>query len=1165
MNAYNFWAIVLAEMRSCRRLIRTWVFVGIALIHSGVMWLWLCLAHTFTSYVSSSAGLIGPHYWVSNMGRTIVLWFSLGIIFLAFDVRSRDIRDRVQEAVDTRPMSNFELLSGRLLGTVFLLAIPSATLILTLSLLGFLAEVIGFRFGAASEPISVVAFLLWDIIPNLILWGSLTIFVSVVVRFRLLVVVIVGGLLFGYFVLSGRIPFFLASALSTYSGGDAYPSALAPQLFNFEIFLNRACILLFAGGLLAIASVILPRQNPEGRNINVLAMGAIAAVVAPASVFGLVQHKLGELRQLDNWAAYHAEYQSNSQTDIESINGRVVIYPGRHIDLDLLLNISSSSSQSTDAWLVSLNPGYRIKSLELNGSVTKNFEFENGLLRIPTQNQGKSVQVKLIASGVPDPSFAYLDSSLKWTDMDYLQARGALRLGTKSYIFHPHFVALVPGVSWFPAAGAAYGRTDPQSRPRDFYDLDIEVSVPKNWTVAGPGTRELVEEARRTTYRFSPKSPIPELALVGSVFERHAMTTDGVEFELLLNKKHMSNLNTLEMVVPALKEWLGETLSSAREMGVEYPYGTLSLVEIPVSMRVYGGGWNMGSILAPPGIQMLRESGFPIARFDYPTEAQHENFEEDPDSYGKYVLQLLRSHFENDYEGGNLSLHLGSQFVGYQTKPEGQGAIAIDFLISELTTRFFTESEGYFSLRSLMYGDTLNQITNSTMNSGGGFGSMPTYQNLNWRGQFSRKPSVWELMIDSPLAELDFEGSPVDAYHVLLLKVDKIAELIFEFGGREKVGAFLSELVQRHKGESYDEDAVFSAALAVGLDIGAILGDWLHSVGLPGFVVGDAKIERLASDDSRELLYQTSFFVRNDESTPGVMRVSYIDNLAGLQEQYLETIRLDGQSSLRIAFQSSDPPIGIVLDPFLSLNRDPFRLSLPSHDDIELTDSPILPFEIDSDWKPLATNTIIVDDLDEGFSSTGVSPEGVEHLSDPMIPEWVTFLFVRDSTPIETDRGFPELNHALSTLSDNPFESGQWYRTTDPTSYGKYRHTHVMSFLRSEATSAKFTADIPVSGNWKLEIHIPHAVTRENYRSSYSPSPGSIVSWSRPIFLSEQEIVVNGNGYEANIELEAHSAPRGWNDLGIHTLDEGKTEVVLTPKSDGASVGDAIRWSLVEE
>ena len=577
MDLSNLWAVVSAELRSGRRLIRTWVFVAIALVTVGFIWLWHTLAHTFVSYVSPSGGLEGPHYIVSNLGSTIVLLFSVGIIFLAFDVRSRDLRDRIQEAIDTRPISNFELLLGRLVGVVLLLAIPTAAMIVVLWTLGFLAEVVDFTYGAANEPFSVLVFLVWDIVPNLFLWGAVTIFVAVLVRYRLLVVAIVGGLLFAYYSLSNRIPFFLASALSTYSGADAYPSALAPQFFNLDIILNRACILLFALGLLAVVSTVLPRQNPEGRNSQFIAAGSVAVAIAILGVVGLVQAKLGEIRQADSWAKYHAQYQSDSQTDIESISGSVEIFPGRKVELDLILEFSATSSNSGEEWLVSLNPGYRIKTLELNGRPTNDFEFENGLIKIPVQDgDSSSPKLRLVASGVPDPMFAYLDSSLKWTEMDYVQAQGAFRFGTKSYIFHPEFVALMPGVSWFPTSGSAFGTSNWAVRPQDFFDLDIEVSVPRNWTLAGPGTRELVEQARRTTFRFNPKNPIPELALVGSVFERRSMTMGDIEFELLLSKKHTANIERLRDVIPALREWLAESLSTAREMGVEYPYGTLS-------------------------------------------------------------------------------------------------------------------------------------------------------------------------------------------------------------------------------------------------------------------------------------------------------------------------------------------------------------------------------------------------------------------------------------------------------------------------------------------------------------------------------------------------------------------------------------------------------------
>ncbi|MCY3884844.1 MAG: hypothetical protein OXG24_08005 [Gammaproteobacteria bacterium] len=1165
MNVSNLLAIVSAEMRSCRRLIRTWVFVAIAFITSGVMWLWLCLAHGFTSYVSPSAGLLGPHFVISNMGSVIVFLFSIGIVFLAFDVRSRDIRDRIQEAVDTRPMSNFELLSGRLLGVVLLLAIPAAALILTVSALGFLAEVIGFRFGAGSEPASVIAFLVWDIVPNLLLWGSLTVFVSVVVRFRLIVVVILGGLLFGYFTLSNRIPFFLASVLSTFSGSDAFPSALAPQLFNLDIFLNRTCIAIFSVGLLLLTSAILSRQNPQGTKTYELLGGALAVGISLLGVYGLAQFKMGELRQTGDWAQYHAEYQSNSLTDIDSISGTVEIHPGRNIKLDLILKFSSSTLRTGDVRLITLNPGYQIKSLELDGSSVKEFEFESGLLKLPVTNESaSSTQLRLIAKGVPDPNFAYLDSSLKWSEMDYLQAREAFRFGTQSYIFHPQFVALTPGVSWFPASGSAYGRSDLRKRPQDFFNLDIEVSVPREWIVAGPGTRDLLDEGKRTTFRFNPRNPIPELALVGSKFERRTLNLEGVEFELLLNKKHTKNLKILELVVPALKEWLSELLGKSRELGLEYPYGTLSFVEVPVSMRVYGGGWQMGSVFSPPGIQMIRESGFPIARFDYPIDGQRQNFEDESDLYAEYVLGLLNAYFQNGYDGGNPFLHMGKTFIGHQTSPEGPGAVAVDFLIDELTQKLLTEAEGYFSIPALFSGNTFNQISTTTFNSGGGFGSTPTYQNLDWRGQFSRKPSVWELMIESPLVGLDFESNPVDAYHVLLLKIGEVSELILEFGGEEKVGALLRELVSRYKGKNYGEEAFLSTAMEVDLDLESILGDWLHDLELPGFIASDPIVERLADTTAGEPVYQSSFEIRNDEPAPGVVGISYVDDLAGPEEQYLETVRIDGLTSLRIAFQTIVPPTRVVLDPYLSLNRDPFHLDSPSRDSIERSDSPILPFVTDSDWDPIDDNVVTVDDLDEGFSWIGVTDESAESLTDPMLPRWITFLFARDSTPIEMDRGMPELTHALKTLSDNPLESGRWYRETAPLSFGKYRHTHAINMLRSDSISAKFTADIPISGRWKLEFHVP-AVNRKQYQSSYSPGPGTIISWSRPTTLGVYEIAVKGVGKESITDLDAFNAPHGWNDIGNFDLEAGTTEVISTPKSNGASVGDAIRWTLVEE
>ena len=51
-------------------------------------------------------------------------------------------------------------------------------------------------------------------------------------------------------------------------------------------------------------------------------------------------------------------------------------------------------------------------------------------------------------------------------------------LGNRSYEFQGNFVALMPGVSWYPTSGVAIGRDEPQKYPIDHFEFDLTVSVP---------------------------------------------------------------------------------------------------------------------------------------------------------------------------------------------------------------------------------------------------------------------------------------------------------------------------------------------------------------------------------------------------------------------------------------------------------------------------------------------------------------------------------------------------------------------------------------------------------------------------------------------------------------------------------------------------------------
>ena len=108
-----------------------------------------------------------------------------------------------------------------------------------------------------------------------------------------------------------------------------YPSALAPQFFNLDIFLNRACILLFAGGLLAVVSTILSRQSPQGRNVRILTAGTVSVALSVFAGFLVWFKPSSESFDWQNLGLHITrQYRSDSQTNIESISGRVEIFPG---------------------------------------------------------------------------------------------------------------------------------------------------------------------------------------------------------------------------------------------------------------------------------------------------------------------------------------------------------------------------------------------------------------------------------------------------------------------------------------------------------------------------------------------------------------------------------------------------------------------------------------------------------------------------------------------------------------------------------------------------------------------------------------------------------------------------------------------------------------------
>ena len=192
--------IAVAEMRTIRRLVRYWLFtllsVGIALLAYG----YYSTIHSLFSSYSATVGAVNPKYILPQIGLWSMVLLIVGVVFLAFDVRARDVRERVFEVLDVRPSDNTELLAGRLLGTFVMSWLPLLGTATLIQLFASASSFFGWPIGGTIEWRSLLAFLTVLAVPTFLLTIALVYLVSVLVRSRFLAALVslgvIGGTIF---------------------------------------------------------------------------------------------------------------------------------------------------------------------------------------------------------------------------------------------------------------------------------------------------------------------------------------------------------------------------------------------------------------------------------------------------------------------------------------------------------------------------------------------------------------------------------------------------------------------------------------------------------------------------------------------------------------------------------------------------------------------------------------------------------------------------------------------------------------------------------------------------------------------------------------------------------------------------------------------------------
>ena len=223
--------------------------------------------------------------------------------------------------------------------------------------LGYLLPLLGSPSVAPWSRLSLIDFATVMAVPGLVFAIGLVFVITLLVRHRLIAALLsiaaIVGLYWCMFTVPGTV------------GG--YFDFLGARRWRFlRISCRHSCcraaggigwaVLAMGLGLVGIAAAIHPRL--DARKSWTPVAGSVALVVVGfALVAFVVQMRVSDAANIEQWRVAHEARATEAVADIVSIEGTVSIDPGRNLAADLVLELQAPAEQGLRSVLLTLNPG----------------------------------------------------------------------------------------------------------------------------------------------------------------------------------------------------------------------------------------------------------------------------------------------------------------------------------------------------------------------------------------------------------------------------------------------------------------------------------------------------------------------------------------------------------------------------------------------------------------------------------------------------------------------------------------------------------------------------------------------------------------------------------------------------------------------------------------
>lgn len=1117
------------------------LFIFYSLLLQFSFWL-AALYQAYFTIRSPNLGYNGTQFLVGNVDSTHFFLLQFVVVALTLVYFERMCGRGVLETIHVKRYRNISWTIGTLLGiSALVFAIPLVNLIVIYgaSLQG---EILGLDFGPAPEPLSFLNLILVDVPTTIVFYCAVALLFSQIRPNKMLIGAATLAVAFIHLVLIQTVPFNWRELVSYSTTNSLLVSEVLPYFSTGWVLFNRLDWTVLAVGLLVAASLLNGRRDRFRRRYMQVAMTCVGLAIAGLFVHGFAIHR--EDYEKQSIAATHRYSPLQVLLDLTNISGQVVVDPGIRVLIDVDLAVKKLGEQSLDSLQFSLNPGMDLHQVRVDGQERKH-SFSHGLINIPLTGVESSKDTWIVSirgSGVPDESFGY-----PYPERDYLRQSGASLqlpklLGAKNSIFDRRFVALMPGSRWYPTPLPLGIDRAIQSMqlPVDTYSVDLDILIAnENWKLAAP-ERTVIKSEDSVHYKIRSEGEVPHFAIVASEFQSHISQANGVEVELLIHDTHFQPTESMNAVWNSMVSFISERLSELSETGLQFPYRTLTFVEVPNHLRL-AGGYDMPLLYSQPGLVFIRESGIPTAKWDQ----KYQWYLNSNMSKSEVQPLLAEDFFFYDYTnilGGNLLSSVAEQYFPFIDSPLGWEGLVLNHMKRMLINDIMMGPEDYNASPSDI--SLIEEIADLTAI----YPSLVLARMFRVFGRLDPTRLEWQLYERFMLNDASFtvhsqtmsnllQSEDVSLRRTAIeLRLSDTYRALKELYGDKRLKTLLELETLRileHSNSSFDIGA--SGFNGSSSSLIPILSEWNDSTEAPAFSFSELNVVQVAVEDT-PYKYRASFKIRNDADVTGVVKF-YTDHY----HETLDTgicVEIPRLTAYKVNLYTEQEIYVVVISTYYSENQGVISLEPRETIDDEALDVTIeneIPSITEISWRPHDENTVIVDNLDSGFRLVDWEGRRDSILFDEVHWPW-------DPPPLPSIRA-----KGLETFDWSKLRANRtWMIISDPWSdtYGRYRPT-ALATQGTNVEVARFSANLPVQGRWTLSYYFPDNFA---FRGRFG--------------------VHNFVLHDSNSESHFQADPKdggGWIHAGEFDISDSTIhlDLVSVDPPNSLRVADAIRWELV--